>query len=223
MIKQKLKEAEKHPYIGWFREQLKITNTKVQKWSDWNDEMMYEAYVSSRRVHVPIPIDSFSFLVALHEIGHISTGERLYSYLSEYNSEKWAMRRAKEAYNVVDSEYEEDAKLYVLKHLVMDLLDTELTLPKVKPYVKEWIGLNDQQIAKHILKLNKNKQLHCKINVEHWKSIANGKHINTITRNSKKGFRHNKTVQRSIQRAKRATSFICSYLTRSYNFFSRHL
>lgn len=223
MIKQKLKEAERHPYINWFREQLKITNTKVHKWSEWDENIVYEAFVASRRVHVPIPIDSFSFLVALHEIGHISTGERLYSYLSEYNCERWAIRRAKEAYNVVDADYEVDAKIYVLKHLVMDLLDTELTLNKVKPYVKEWIGLNDQQIAKHILKLDRKKQLHCKINTEYWKSIANGKHINTVTRHTKKGFRNYKILQQPIQRTKRAAIAICSYITRGYNFLSRCL
>jgi hypothetical protein len=223
MIKQKLKEAEEYPYLGWFREQLQITKTKVHKWSEWKDDSVYEAFIESRRVHVPVPVNDWSFLVALHEIGHISTGDRLYSYLSEYNSEQWAIRRAKKAYNVVCKDYEKDAKQYVLKHLIADLTDTELQLSKVKPYVKKWIGLSDRQIAKQVLKYHKRKQLGSPINVKYWKSIADGKNTNTRTRNKRKSFKHHRILQFAVQSAKRTSSNVCSYIARWCSFFSRSL
>lgn len=128
-------------YTKWIKEQLKITNTKVKRWVDWDPESnVYEAFYDQRKVTIPRPVDDWSFLVALHEIGHISTGDRMRAYLSEYNAECWAIRRAKESYNVICDEYVEDAKNYVRNHLISDLLYTDLQLEKVKPYVLAWLG-----------------------------------------------------------------------------------
>lgn len=206
MIKNKLKEAEAYPYLGWFREQLKCTNIKVHKWSEWNDVETYEAFISSRRVHVPIPINEWSFLVALHELGHISTGERLYSYLQEYNAEKWAMRRAKTVYNIDCPDYEIDAKEYVYNHLIQDLLESDLTLKKVKSYVKEWLEVTDSDIANRILTLKNDNQIDSQIKVDmvYWNNIANGKDTNTKTRNTRKSGFFKRCIQFVIQQAKRA-------------------
>jgi hypothetical protein len=128
-------------YTNWIKEQLKITNVKVKKWVEWNpDSSVYEAFYEQRKVIIPRPVDDWSFLVALHEIGHISTGDRVRAYLSEYNAEKWAIRRAKECYNIQCLEYEEDARNYVRNHLISDLIHTDLKLEKVKSYVLAWLG-----------------------------------------------------------------------------------
>lgn len=135
-------------YLKRVREQLQITNTKVRKWVDWDDDYIYEAFSETRYVIIPKPTDEWSFLVALHEIGHISTGERRHSYLQEYNAEKWAIKRAKEHYGIENPEYIEDAKIYVKKHLITNLLQTDLKLEKVKTYVLEWIGETHESIKK---------------------------------------------------------------------------
>jgi hypothetical protein len=139
-------------YKKWLRQELEITNVKVKKWVDWDpDSNIYEAFIESRRVVIPKPVDDWSFLVALHELGHVSTGERIHSYLSEYNAEKWAIKRAKESYQVQCLEYEEDARIYVKKHLIENLIFTELALEKVKPYVLDWLGETKESILKHVL------------------------------------------------------------------------
>ena len=106
-------------------------------------------------------------------MGHVSTGDRLYSYLMEYNAEKWAIRRAKESYGVVCPEYEEDARSYVKKHLIENLVFSELSIEKVKPYVLEWLNETRSSIAKEIIKMNKRGLLDSfKIDKKYWQSVA---------------------------------------------------
>jgi hypothetical protein len=174
MTNSKLKENQSQPYLNWTREQLAVTKTKVHKWKVWDsDDGDYEAFIESRRVVIPLPIDDWSFLVTLHEIGHISTGERLYSYLMEYNAEKWAIRRAKDSYGVVCPDYEEDARNYVRKHLIENLVFSELSIEKVKPYVLEWLKETRSSIAKQIVKMDKQGLLDdFKIDKKYWQSVA---------------------------------------------------
>lgn len=144
---QKLSIANSKPYLGWLREQLSTTNCKVRKWLDWDpDNGEYLALIDSRMIITPIPVCDWSFLVALHELGHVSTGYRLHSYLMEYNAEKWAIKRAEEAYGIACPEYVEDAKNYVRNHLVENLSYTGLSVDKVKPYVLDWLGETKQSI-----------------------------------------------------------------------------
>lgn len=140
-LAKRLKQVSHLPYLPWVREQLYITNTSVRKWADWDPESdVYEAHFENRSVVIPIPVCDWSFLVALHEIGHISTGDRLHSYLREYNTERWAIKRAKDAYGITNADYVMDARAYVKMHLIQDLQCTSLKLNKVKPYVLDWIG-----------------------------------------------------------------------------------
>lgn len=140
-LAKRFKQVSHLPYLLWVREQLDITNTRVRKWVDWDPESeVYEAHFDDRSVVIPIPICDWSFLVALHEIGHISTGDRIHSYLREYNTERWAIKRAKDAYGIANDEYDVDARAYVKTHLIEDLQCTSLKLNKVKPYVLDWIG-----------------------------------------------------------------------------------
>lgn len=128
-------------YLKRVREQLDVVGVRVKKWIDWDpDSDVYEAFSESRSVIIPKPVDDWSFLVALHEIGHISTGDRMYSYLCEYNAEIWAIRRASNVYGIICPEYELDAKTYVKQHLVDNLLFQDLRLDKVKSYVLDWMG-----------------------------------------------------------------------------------
>lgn len=143
----KLKAAQQLPYLSLVREQLKETKTRVRKWVEWNpDSDVYEACFSSRRVVIPIPTCEWSFLVCLHEIGHISTGERVQSYLSEYNAERWAIARAKQRYSVSCSDYDEDAKMYVHHHLMQNILYHGLDCKSVRPYVLDWLHITSEEL-----------------------------------------------------------------------------
>lgn len=136
-----------YPYLGYLREQLELTKVKVHKWLPWDDETVYEAFIEKRRVILPIPTCQWSFMVGLHEIGHVSTGERQYTYLQEYNAEKWAIARAKQHYGIVYPEYEKDARRQVWLHIVQNHLYYDLSLEKIKPYVLDWIGATVDQVA----------------------------------------------------------------------------
>ena len=143
-----LKQAEaSQPYVGYVREQLDLVGVRVRKWMPWDpDSYRYEAFRETRQVLLPIPIDSWSFMVCLHEIGHISMGERVFSYLDEYVAEQWAIKRAKQAYGIVDLDYEKDARRYVWMHIIQNRLFYNLQTNKIKPYVLDWIEATPQQV-----------------------------------------------------------------------------
>lgn len=145
--KAKLAEASKLPYLGWVREQLSETNSAVRRWIEWDPDLdVYEAFYDARQVTIPIPVCDWSFLVCLHEIGHISTGDRRYSYLAEYNAETWAMRRAQQRYAVWNDDYLLDSKAYVHHHLVQNVLYSSLEVGKVKHHVLDWLGISAEQV-----------------------------------------------------------------------------
>lgn len=154
MIKHKLKQAATLPYLGYVRNELEITNTRVKKWADWNPESdVYEAFYEQRSVIIPIPVCDWSFLVCLHEIGHISTGDRVFGYLREYNAEQWAIKKAKQSYNIVCDEYVEDAKVYVKGHLLANLIHDGLELEKIRPYVLDWLGESHTTLSQNLVEL----------------------------------------------------------------------
>ena len=136
----------KNKYSSYVREQLKITKTQVRRWKDWNPDDVYQAFYEARQVIIPKPVCDWSFLVALHEIGHISTGPRLYSHLAEYNAEQWALKRASSVYDVVCPAYEEDAKIYVTNHLLTDVVCFGYSIHKIKPYVLKWLGITSTKL-----------------------------------------------------------------------------
>lgn len=143
-----LAEASKLPYLGYIRQQLDLTNVRVRKWLPWDlEETVYEAFIEQRQVILPIPVCEWSFLVGLHEIGHVSTGERRFSYLQEYNAERWAIKRAKQVYQIECLEYEKDAKRQVWMHIVQNYLFYCLELNQIKPYVLDWIGATLDQVV----------------------------------------------------------------------------
>jgi len=135
-----LKQASALPYLGYLREQLSEVRVRVRQWIPWNGDYVYESFRETRQVVIPIPEDSWSFLVALHEIGHISQGERCDAYLDEYNAERWAIKRAGQRYGIVNLDYELDARHYVVNTIITDCLHRGLDPNKIRPYVLDWIG-----------------------------------------------------------------------------------
>ncbi len=141
----------KSKYTTWIKDELSITKTKVKKWLVWDDleSRIYEAYFDTRSVVIPIPVCGWSFLVALHEIGHISTGDRNTNYLREYNAERWAIKRAKK-YNISSTGYVKEAKEYVKSHIIHDIIHCNLKVEKIKPYVLKWLNTTYKNISKEI-------------------------------------------------------------------------
>jgi hypothetical protein len=92
-------------------------------------------------------------LIALHEVGHIVKGERLYAYLAEYQAEKWAISTAATKYGIVSKKYEKSARDYVYQHLLEDVVFRQLPLSKIKKTVLKWIGVTIQKIRKDALRL----------------------------------------------------------------------
>jgi hypothetical protein len=145
--KSRLRQVNHLPYLGWVREQLCTTKSSVRRWVDWNPDLdHYEAFYHTRQVTIPVPECEWSFLVCLHEIGHLSTGDRSHSYLSEYNAEQWAIKRAYERYGVHCPSYIEDAKRYVHSHILQNVLYYGLQVEKIKPYVLDWVGITAEQV-----------------------------------------------------------------------------
>lgn len=142
-------------YEKYIRDQLKITNTRVRKWVEWNPHhnFTYEAYLDSRSVVIPKPVCAWSFLIGLHEIGHISTGRRKWSYLMEYNAEMWAIKKAAQLCDLHCPEYETDARLYVRQHVISNLVYSNMEFKDIKPYVLEWLN-EDEESLRHVIKIN---------------------------------------------------------------------
>lgn len=135
----KLRTADKqYPYLKWVRTELALSRITVRKWLEWGDfdDQLFEAFHETRQVILPIPVCDWSFLVCLHEIGHINVRERRYNYLEEYRAEKWAIARGLK-YGVYSSAYVSDAKRYVLNHVVTDLAQSSTV--KIKPEVLSWV------------------------------------------------------------------------------------
>lgn len=168
----------RNQYREWVKDELKITNTKVRKWLKWIPEgdNGYQAFIDSRRVSIPNPECEWSFMVALHEIGHVSTGYRMHSYLMEYNAERWAIKRAKQTYNIECADYIQDAKEYVRDHLLENLLFSDLEIHKVKPYVLEWIGETKLSISQEILQMHNEGRIESgsfePVNINYWSAVV---------------------------------------------------
>lgn len=144
------KNVETIDYEKIIRSEIRKRKIRVQKWCTEEPENSYEAYISTRVVRIPKPVDSFHFHVCLHEIGHVVTGERLYGYLQEYNAEKWAIERA-EYYGLIDEDYIRDAKVYVLKHCITDVMLHGLKHTQIRKYVLDWIGLDYEEFKDVVL------------------------------------------------------------------------
>lgn len=164
-------------YESVIRKELRRRKIRVQKWCIDEPENDYEAYIASRVVRIPKPVDSFKFHVCLHEIGHVVTGERLYGHLQEFNAEKWAIERA-EYYGIVDQEYIRDAKLYVLKHCITDVMLHGLKHTQIRKHILDWIGLDYDQFKDVVLQ-NGMKLILDYIHI-HWKPKNNAEIVHDI-------------------------------------------
>lgn len=138
-VKDQLKKAAKTTYLPALKQQLSRINCKIKMWLPYDEGQTYYAYFDTRSVIIPVPLCDYSYMVGLHEIGHISEGERQYSYLQEYRADVWSIKTAKQTLNVESVQYVLEAKAYVLEHLIYNIAHQGLKIEKVKPYVLEWL------------------------------------------------------------------------------------
>jgi len=149
-------------YLFWIKNELKQHNVRVHRWGEFNndDDEIYYAYFNSRRVYIPIPKCDHSFLISLHELGHIVTGNDFYGHIAEYNAERWAINLAKKKYKIKNEEYEESAKDYVYEHLIEDIACRFFNYKLLDPKIKRWINVNKKDLFEDVNNFsieNKNK------------------------------------------------------------------
>lgn len=75
-----------------------------------------KANYNCRLIRIPKVTDVKTFMIALHEIGHLVNGRHRYNFYNEYLAEKWAINCAK-ALHINCTSYVRNAKGYVLHNL----------------------------------------------------------------------------------------------------------
>jgi len=138
-------ENEK-PYIQWIKNELNQYDIKVQKWGEFNDTSMYYAYFNTNRVYIPIPQCDYSFLVSLHEIGHIVTGNNILGHIAEFSAEKWAVSTAKKKYKITNDEFISVGKEYIYECLLEDIIYRLFDYNQIDKNIQKWIGKNKKDI-----------------------------------------------------------------------------
>jgi hypothetical protein len=111
----------------------------VKKWYKSLNAASYTVFQGSRTVMLPVPKNRTSFLVCLHEIGHISEGSYPISYINEYVAEIFAITEGKK-WDAETDAYEFKAKQYVLAHLVKDWNTGRIK--SVRKEIREWLDIN---------------------------------------------------------------------------------
>lgn len=142
----KINKQNDKPYIQWVKNELNQYNIKVQKWGEFNDTDMYYAYFNSNRVYIPIPQCDYSFLVSLHEIGHIVTGNNILGHIAEYTAEKWAVDVAKKKYKIINDEFITIGKDYIYENLLEDIVYRMFDYNQLDKNIQKWIGKSKRDI-----------------------------------------------------------------------------
>lgn len=144
---------KKKEYVNWIKDELKLHKIRVHKWGKFSEHETYYAYFDSRRVYIPVPKCDFSFLVALHEIGHLVVGNDFYGHIAEYNAEEWALQTAKTKYGIISEEYEESGKNYVYEQLIEDIAYRFFNYSNLNLKIKRWINIPKKYIINDAEKL----------------------------------------------------------------------
>jgi hypothetical protein len=138
----------KNQYVSWIKDELKGNKIKVHKWGKFSQDETYYAYFDSRKVYIPVPECEVSFLVSLHEIGHIVLGNSFYGHIAEYNAERWAIHRAKVRYGMISEEFEKSGKNYVYEQLIEDIVYRSFDHKQLDPNIKRWLKVPQKLIVR---------------------------------------------------------------------------
>lgn len=115
----------------------------------------YFANIESNSVCIPVPVDDYSFYLAMHEIGHIVKGEGYWSHKMEYYAEQWALAKCIK-YGYYSEKFEAEAKEYVLCHMCNDVLLYGYDAEKVSKRMLEWVKMTPKKLRNRAVKYAKN-------------------------------------------------------------------
>jgi hypothetical protein len=99
----------------------------------------YWADFHNHAVCIPVPVDDYSFYLAMHEIGHIVKGDGYWSHKIEYTAEQWAL-----------------AKRYVRYHIYNDVAFHGYPTKNISNRILKWLNLTPSKIAHSAAKYVRN-------------------------------------------------------------------
>lgn len=143
------KEDQKTRLMQIVRQHLDRYGIKVARWYSYDPEstsvQSFYACMESNRVWIPKPVDTYTFYICMHEIGHIATGPRKYAYLQEMNAEQYAIRKLKQ-YRLEDPEIVREAKEYVTRTICEDMVWRGLPAHAVQMRVRKWVRKSPKKL-----------------------------------------------------------------------------
>lgn len=117
--------------------------------------IIYFAHFESNSVSIPVPVDDYSFYLAMHEIGHIVTGDGYWSHKMEYKAEQWALAKCIK-YGYYHKAFEKEAKEYVLYHMCNDVLLYGYNADKISQRMLDWVKMTPRKIRNRAIKYAQN-------------------------------------------------------------------
>lgn len=109
------------------------------------------AWINTKEIKIPVIDSTEAFFVALHEVGHILTGQKIPEttpdFVFEYHADKWAIDTARK-HGIVNEKYEMRARWYVLSFIAdyHNKNENYIVPKKVLKFVGEdissWEGFN---------------------------------------------------------------------------------
>lgn len=139
---------------------------RVKEWyphynANDNDPDPFKRYVTywadfhNHAVCIPVPVDDYSFYLAMHEIGHIVKGDGYWSHKIEYTAEQWALAKCIK-YGYYHKAFEREAINYVLYHMCNDILLYGYNADKVSKRMLEWVKMTPRKLRNRAVKYAQN-------------------------------------------------------------------
>lgn len=115
----------------------------------------YWADFHNHAVCIPVPVDDYSFYLAMHEIGHIVKGDGYWSHKIEYTAEQWALAKCIK-YKMYSKKFETEAKRYVRYHIYNDVAFHGYPTKNISNRILKWLNLTPSKIAHSAAKYVRN-------------------------------------------------------------------
>lgn len=145
-------KAKKSKYYNQVRSLLDRHGIRVRGWHDYDEVDAYWADFDQHSVKLPIPNCNWSLYVCFHEIGHLVTGSRQYSYLQEYHAEKYALSQVEKLQLKGFATMVKNGKKYVLQNLLQDIIFHQLNPNTVRKEVRAWLGITPKRLKRLALR-----------------------------------------------------------------------
>ena len=128
-------------------QELINNNIEVLKWTNSSCGV---AYINTRQIKIPIPVDYDTLGVCFHEIGHIVLNHGGKNskprFIEEYEAEQYAIQKLKE-YNRYNIKFELRAIAHVLSKIAQ-AKNRRMNINKVPQEIVSWTGLQKRKWKK---------------------------------------------------------------------------